>query len=95
MGVLKWFALSNGTKTARLGIAIPKRFVKTSVQRNRIKRIVRESFRFNQKMLAGFDVIIVLRKAVQDDRCLQAQLSNIWLRVVERSGQRRFETKAE
>jgi ribonuclease P protein component len=47
---------------ARLGLAISKKNCRLAVGRNRIKRIVRESFRLHKHTLAGMDVI-VLNKA--------------------------------
>jgi len=47
---------------ARLGLAIAKKHIKKAVGRNRIKRLARESFRQNQHLLAGFDIVVTLRK---------------------------------
>ena len=38
-------ARSNELNCPRLGLAVPKKQIKTAVDRNRFKRIVRESFR--------------------------------------------------
>lgn len=46
---------------ARLGLAIPRKYVKTAVGRNRIKRLVRESFRLHQHAIAGMDLVLTLR----------------------------------
>jgi ribonuclease P protein component len=44
---------------ARLGLAISKKNCRLAVGRNRIKRIVRESFRLHRAALAGMDVIVL------------------------------------
>jgi ribonuclease P protein component len=44
---------------ARLGLAISKKNCRAASGRNRIKRIIRESFRLNQTELAGLDVVVV------------------------------------
>ena len=44
---------------ARLGLAISKKHCKLAVSRNRIKRLVRESFRHHQATLAGLDVVVL------------------------------------
>ena len=49
---------------ARLGMAISKRNVKTAVKRNRIKRLVRESFRRHQDELTGLDIVVVSQKRI-------------------------------
>jgi ribonuclease P protein component len=60
-GPLKVFALSNGLHHARLGLSVSRR-VGTAPRRNRIKRLLRESFRLmplNRSL--GYDLVIVVR----------------------------------
>ena len=52
---------ANQLNRARLGIIIAKRLVKSAVDRNQFKRIVRESFRHHQPLLMGLDIIIIMR----------------------------------
>jgi ribonuclease P protein component len=42
-----------------LGTIVAKRHVRTAVERNRLKRVIRESFRQNKDRLAGLDVIVI------------------------------------
>jgi ribonuclease P protein component len=51
---------ANHLPFARLGIVVAKKQVKKAVARNRIKRIIRESFRVSQ--LQGIDIIVIARK---------------------------------
>ena len=51
-----------GGKKPRLGLAISKKELKRAVDRNRIKRLTRESFRLNQHELANADFIVMTRK---------------------------------
>lgn len=51
----------NGLPRPRLGMAIARKHVPRANARNRIKRLVRESFRRNQLQLIGWDVVIVSR----------------------------------
>ena len=45
----------------RLGLAISKRHAPTAVQRNSVKRVIREVFRLNYEALPAVDIIIVSR----------------------------------
>jgi ribonuclease P protein component len=50
----------------RLGIAVPKR-VGGAVERNRMKRLIRETFRLNRDSLPGsIDLLVVVRRAPDD-----------------------------
>jgi ribonuclease P protein component len=60
-GPLKAFCMPNGLTHARLGLSVSRR-VGTAPRRNRIKRLLRESFRLlplNRSL--GYDVVIVVR----------------------------------
>jgi len=60
-GPLTMYALPNDIGHARLGISISRR-VGTAPRRNRIKRLLRESFRLLQHDLPrGYDLVIVVR----------------------------------
>ena len=52
---------NNDTNIARLGLAVPKKHINKSVDRNRLKRIIRESFRQRKKQLEGKDVVVVVK----------------------------------
>ena len=47
---------------ARLGLAISKRVSKRAVERNRIKRLLRESFRRVRQQLPPVDVMVMARE---------------------------------
>ena len=79
----KWFTVlcrENNNEAARLGLAISKKHCRVATTRNRIKRIVRESFRLNQAMLAGLDVIVINRSAARtgNNRQLFDSLRDHW-----------------
>jgi ribonuclease P protein component len=57
------FICENKSGFGRLGLAVSKRVARKSVDRSRIKRVIRESFRHKQKDLVGFDVVAVSRSA--------------------------------
>ena len=45
----------------RIGIIVGKRVANLAVSRNRIRRLVRESFRVYQEKLAGWDIVVIAR----------------------------------
>lgn len=47
---------------SRLGIGLTRRLVASSVDRNRIKRLVREDFRRHPVKSAGLDCVVMLRE---------------------------------
>jgi ribonuclease P protein component len=46
---------------SRLGVALTRRLVRSSVERNAVKRLARETFRRHPAKLAGFDCVLMLR----------------------------------
>ena len=56
-GVLRISILPNGSGLTRLGLAVAKRG--SAIERNRIKRVIREVFRLRRAALpAGFDLVV-------------------------------------
>lgn len=70
----------NRTDTARLGLAISNRWIQCAVSRNRIKRLIRESFRCDKDRLKGFDVVVMARGDLQglDNKKLTRSLDRLW-----------------
>lgn len=70
----------NSLQHARLGLLISKRAIKTAVARNRIKRLVRESFRQHVQQLKAYDIIFVARTCVQymDNKTIFLELAQMW-----------------
>ena len=52
----------NGLGEARLGIIASKRAAPRAVDRNRVKRLVREAFRLCRHRLGGIDLVVQLRR---------------------------------
>ncbi len=65
---------------ARLGLALAKRRIARSVDRNRIKRVVRESFRHARSSLGPVDIVVLARSRSGElsNRDLFGQLAAIW-----------------
>ncbi len=54
-------AKQNSLQHPRLGLAISKKCAKNATDRNRIKRIFRESFRLHQNVLPSVDIIAMCK----------------------------------
>lgn len=76
-------ARENDLQHPRLGLVIGKKSVKLSVERNRIKRQIRETFRHHQLELAGWDIVIIARKGLADldNPELAKQFAKLWKRL--------------
>lgn len=77
----------NGTDEPRLGLAIGRKNCRLATGRNRLKRIVRESFRHHRLELGGIDVVILNRPAAThaSNKALFASLENHWRRCLSES----------
>ncbi|MCY1265455.1 Ribonuclease P protein component [compost metagenome] len=77
-------ARENGLDHPRLGLVIGKKNVKLAVERNRLKRIIRESFRHNQESLGGLDIVIIARRGLGDmeNPELHLQFGKLWKRLL-------------
>ncbi len=76
-------ALRNSGRHARLGMAISRKAVKSAVARNRIKRIVRDSFRHHQTQLGNLDLVVLARPGIarQANPDLRRALETHWKRL--------------
>ena len=93
----KWFKmvyLPHTQPRARLGLIVSKKWSKSAVKRNLVKRVVRESFRLEQKQLFCADIVIMAkynltgeqRQYLEDNRyCIQAVLrkdiKKLWKKI--------------
>ena len=70
----------NRNKGARLGLAISKKNCRLAVQRNRLKRVVRESFRLHKETLTGLDFVVMCEAGASraDNKDLFASLAGHW-----------------
>jgi ribonuclease P protein component len=72
--------------SARLGLAISRKALPRAVDRNRVKRVVRESFRERAGRLPGADVVVMARSATAKAElsALRAGLDKLWQEVCAR-----------
>ncbi|HSW15396.1 MAG TPA: ribonuclease P protein component [Solimonas sp.] len=75
--------ISSDAQHSRLGLAVPKKVAARAVDRNRIKRQIRESYRQRQAQLPAMDIVILARGG-----CIQATpaqlrdlLDRLWKRI--------------
>ena len=79
-------ACPNALGAPRLGLAVAKRHVRRAVDRNRLKRVIRESFRAHQHTLGGIDVVVLVRgdAASNPNDRLRAALDRHWSELLKR-----------
>ena len=67
-------------KRPRLGIVVAKRRANRSVDRNIIKRTIRESFRLNKHTLPAKDFIVILKRPIKIIKRanLRLQMETLW-----------------
>ncbi len=96
-GALLVFAIKNELASARLGLIIAKKHISTAVQRNRIKRILRASFRLNQDLLVGIDIVILARGdlGLLDNKQLHILIQKLWLDLVKKLPQNSHQLAAK
>ena len=56
------YAKENGLARGRLGITVSKKTSPKAVRRNRVKRLVRESFRYHAPDVSGLDIVAIARQ---------------------------------
>ena len=68
---------------ARLGLAIAVKIAGNAVERNRIRRVIRESFRLQQPELPAIDIVVGARAQVREvpNPALRAALVGLWRKV--------------
>jgi ribonuclease P protein component len=77
---------TNGADGPRLGLAIARKAAPRAVDRNRVKRLIREDFRHNQWRLPAVDLVFYGMPGLHqmNNQQLRANLAEIWLKVIDR-----------
>lgn len=75
----------HNSKQSRLGFAIAKKQVKKAVDRNRLKRIFRDSFRHHQAVLPNKDFVIMVKHKIvfQNNHQVFEMMNKNWKTVIE------------
>lgn len=79
-------ATPNRQQHPRLGLAISRKVARNAVARNRIKRVIRESFRHWQTRLDALDIVVLGRSGVstQSGKTLDNALEKLWIKLIEK-----------
>ena len=83
---ITFLARTNPLEHPRLGITVSKKNVRNASDRNRIKRLIRESFRLHQETLPNVDIVVVVKKglAEQENPAIHTLLRKQWKKLTKR-----------
>lgn len=65
----------------RLGMIVPKKAFARAVDRNRIKRLIRDSFRRQRASLGPMDIVIQVRGEARDETLFLGELTQAWQKL--------------
>lgn len=68
---------------SRIGLMIAKKQLKRAVWRNRVKRLIRETFRVHKESIHGIDIIFFGYKGLetQDNKTVTLALEELWKKL--------------
>ena len=83
----RFFALrvkANGLPHARVGLAVAVKTAGSGVARNRLRRLIRESFRLAQHELPPVDIVVAAKFPAREvpAATLRDSLATLWKRVI-------------
>ncbi len=89
-----WFAgdliivylLQNRENCNLLGIAVGKKFSKSSVKRNRVRRLIKEAYRLEEcNIKIGYSIVILLKNNINFENISFEKIRNDLLKCIERA----------
>ncbi|MFI3245113.1 MAG: ribonuclease P protein component [Ferrimonas sp.] len=83
---LTLLAIANDVDHPRLGLTVAKKHVKKACQRNRIKRLTRDSFRRHQHDLPNVDIVVIAKKGIDglDNAEIHQLIEKLWRKLARR-----------
>jgi len=80
-------ARKSSSDKPRMGIIVAKKNVRFAVNRNRIKRLLRESFRHSKKQVPTYDLVIMAKRSAADaeNEKLTKELQYIWRKLKQKA----------
>ncbi|MEY3182310.1 MAG: ribonuclease protein component [Pseudomonadota bacterium] len=81
-------AVSTEQRQTRLGVSVSKKYVRLAVDRNKIKRLVREYFRIHQHQLPSTDISVAVLSKIKKPSLenmytkLQDEFTHTWNKAV-------------
>ena len=68
----------------RLGLVVAKKHAKLAVQRNRLKRLLRDSFRHHKAELVGLDIVALTKPGLwqMENPAIRAVIEEQWARLL-------------
>jgi ribonuclease P protein component len=78
-------ATLNTEGAPRLGLAVAVRVAGGAVERNRIRRVIKESFRLHQELIPAVDLVVSARPKARGapGKLLHESLAGLWKKVAE------------
>lgn len=75
--------VENGQGGARLGMAVSKRAIGGAVERNRVRRLIREYFRLHRQELPAMDLFVTARDGAKtaSNAEIRASLERLWQEI--------------
>lgn len=80
----KIFFMINRKENARLGIVIQKKIISGSVERNQLKRFIRETFRLHGIKFCKLDIVVMVRHSYSKNSDTQIILRRLFTKVEDR-----------
>jgi len=80
-------AQPNQLQGARLGMSVAVRTMGSAVARNRLRRMIRESFRLHQSLVPPWDIVVGVRATARAaaPAVLRASLEQLWHKLLRAS----------
>lgn len=72
--------MANQLSHPRLGLIVSKKVSKKAVERNKLKRRLREIFRLNQNNLNSFDIVVIAKQNANE--CTYLQLEKNFIKAL-------------